>query len=171
MTIGGRVVLLVSSYAPLLFLFAALQSFGAGWPSRVCVLLGVLSIVALGLLIATLRGGSAPEVDTFEGARNRDADVMAYLVTYVVPFAAATDGTDHGSRVGLAMFAGLVAVLYLRSSVYYVHPLLLLYGIHVHEATRQGVPVIILTRQRFLRQSADLRVISIGDNVYMEKSK
>jgi hypothetical protein len=36
----ARGVLFVSSYAPLLFLFAILESFGPGWPSRVCGIVG-----------------------------------------------------------------------------------------------------------------------------------
>lgn len=170
MTVVGRTILFVSSYAPLLLLFSVLESFGAGWPSKLCLLVGAISIVALGVLLVLLRATSSPESDDFKGARSRDADVMAYVVSYVVPFAAATDDTDEATRIALAVFAGLVAVLYIRSSVYYVHPLLLLFGIHVYEATRQGVPVIILTRRRYLRQTANLRVISIGDNVYMEKA-
>lgn len=169
MTVVGRSILFISSYAPLLFLFSLLESFGAGWPSRLCLLVGAVSIVALAVLLLLLRTTSSPESDNFEGARSRDADVMAYVVSYVVPFAAATDDTDWPTRIALAVFAGLVAVLYIRSSVYYVHPLLLLFGIHVYQATRHDVPVIILTRQRHLRQSTNLRVINVGDNVYMEK--
>jgi hypothetical protein len=169
-TILGRSILFASSYAPLLFLFAVLESFGGGWPSRLCFLFGAVSIAALGCLLVLLRVTSSTDTDTFQGARSRDADVMAYVVSYVVPFAAATDRTDEATRIALAMFAALVAVLYIRSSVYYVHPLLLLFGIHVYEATRQDVPVIVLTRRRHLRQSTNMRVISIGDNAYMEKA-
>jgi hypothetical protein len=170
MTAFGRGILFVSSYAPLLVLFAVLESFGHGWPSRLCLIVAAVSVAALGGMLVLLRTTSSPVSDAFEGARSRDADVMAYVVSYVVPFAAATDKTDEATRVALAVFACLVAVLYIRSSVYYVHPLLLLFGIHVYEATRHDVPVIILTRRRQLRQSTNLRVISIGDNVYMEKA-
>lgn len=71
--------------------------------------------------------------------------------------------------MGLALFAVMIAVLYIRSAVFYVHPLLLLAGIHVYEASRNGVPVIVLTRERYLRQSCDLKVVSVALNVYLEK--
>ena len=93
---------------------------------------------------------------------------MAYVVSYVVPFAAATN-QDGATRWALALFAALIAVLYVRSGVFYVHPMLLLAGIHVYEAARNGVPVIVLTRQRHLRQSSSLKVVSIALNVYLEK--
>jgi hypothetical protein len=169
MTVLARTVLFVSSYAPLLFLFALLESFGSGWTSRLCVIVGAVSIVALGLIWWSLGTQLQPEQDQFQGSHNRDSDVMAYVVSYVVPFAAVTDKGDDSTRLALAVFAGLIAVLYIRSAVYYVHPLLLLVGIHVYEATRHGVPVVVLTRQRYLRQTCTLRVINIGPNVYVEK--
>lgn len=171
MTALSRTILFVSSYAPLLFLFALLESFGQGWPSTLCFVLGAVSIAALGILLVTLRATLSPEQVNFTGAHSRDADVMAYVVTYVVPFAAATDETPQPTRVALALFACLIAILYIRSAVYYVHPLLLLYGIHVYEVSRGGAPCIVLTRQRQLRQQESLRVIHIGQNVYMEKAK
>jgi len=168
MSVVARIVLFVSSYAPLLILFAVLKSFGPGWPSTVCVTVAVASIVLLvvGWLV-TQRTFSFNYLE-FEGARSRDADVMAYVVSYVVPFAAATNADDTATRWALALFATLIAVLYIRAAVFYVHPLLLLAGIHVYEATRDGVPVIVLTRQRHLRQKCQLQVVRIGPNVYSE---
>lgn len=98
---------------------------------------------------------------------------MAYVVSYVVPFAAAANPADpahpdHTTRWALAFFAVMVAMLYIRSAVFYVHPLLLLAGVHVYEASRDGVPVVILTKQRYLRQECHLRVVKIGQNVYAE---
>lgn len=164
----ARAVLFASSYAPLLILFAILESFGTGWPSWACGILGVASIIALSFVWWALRRQLAVDQARFEGARNRDADVMAYVVTYIVPFAAATDA-NQGTRIALVVFATMIAVLYVRSAVFYVHPLLLFVGLHVYEATRNGVPVVVLTRQRHLRQSCNLRVVSIGHNVYLER--
>jgi hypothetical protein len=168
MSVVARIVLFVSSYAPLLILFAVLKSFGPGWPSTVCVTVGIVSIVFLVIGWMATQKNLAFNYLTFEGARSRDADVMAYVVSYVVPFAAATNADDTATRWALALFAVLIAMLYIRAAVFYVHPLLLLAGIHVYEATHDGVPVVVLTRQRHLRQQTQLKVIRIGPNVYSE---
>ena len=168
MSVVSRVVLFVSSYAPLLILFSLLESFGQGWPSRLCLYVGIGSAVLLVLLWVVLHTQLSTDEATIEGARSRDADVMAYVVSYVVPFAAAADASSGETRWALAVFAALIAVLYVRSAVFYVHPLLLLAGIHVYEATRNDVPVIVLTRQRQLRQSTQMTVIRIGSHVYLE---
>lgn len=170
-SVAARIVLFVSSYAPLLILFAVLKSFGPGWPTRVCVIVGVgsVALLILGWMI-TQRTLAFNYLD-FQGARSRDADVMAYVVSYVVPFAAATNADDPATRWALAVFAALIAVLYIRAAVFYVHPLLLLAGIHVYEATHQGVPVIVLTRQRHLRQQSRLQTVRIAPNVYAEVNR
>lgn len=168
MTYAARFVLFVSSYAPLLILFGVLHSFGAGWPRTACFATGIASIVLLALGWAALHKTLAFNIETFDGARTRDADVMSYVATYVVPFAAAANGSDTATRWALAVFAVVIAALYIRSAVFYVHPLLLLCGIHVYEATREGVPVTLLTRQPHLRQECQLQVVRISQNVYSE---
>lgn len=167
MSVFGKAVLFVSSYAPLLVLFAVLRSFGHGWAMWLCIGVAVSSVVALGIMWGVLKHRRSVDHATFTGAKSRDSDVMAYVVSYVVPFAAATN-TDYATRFGLALFAGIIAVLYIRSAVFYVHPLLLLAGVHVYEAARNDVPVIVLTRQPYLRQNCNLRVVSLGLNVYVE---
>lgn len=168
LSVTGRLILFVSSYAPLLLLFAILRSFGDGWPSIVCGVVAILSVVALGAVWWLLLLRSTVDFGEFTGARSRDVDVMAYFVTYVVPFAA-VGSSDHRTRVALVVFAVIIAILYVRSAVFYVHPLLLLAGYHVYAATRGDVPVIVITRQQHLRQTSRLRIIRVSVNVYLEK--
>lgn len=97
MSVAARIVLFVSSYAPLLILFAVLKSFGPGWPSRFCVIVGIGSVALLIVGWMVTQRTLAFNYLEFEGARSRDADVMAYVVSYVVPFAAATNADDPTS--------------------------------------------------------------------------
>jgi len=170
LTVTSRLVLFVSSYAPLLALFAILDSFGPGWPSVACALAAAVSVLAL-WLVWTLVGRSAGNWQVLESSRNRDSDVMAFFVTYVVPFAAAQDANGR-TRIALLVFAVIIAALYVRSAIFYVHPLLLLAGYHVFEATTEaGRPIIVITRQRYLRQRETLWTTLIAPAVYREKKK
>src|SRR6185436_939969 len=117
----------------------------------------------------TLVGRSAGDWQVLASSRNRDSDVMAFFVTYVVPFAAAQDAGGR-TRVALAVFAVIVAALYVRSAIFYVHPLLLLAGYHVFEATTQaGIPVIVITRRRYLSQRETVWTTLVAPAVYLEK--
>ncbi len=56
----------------------------------------------------------APSVVRIETAEARDADVLAYLATYLVPFAAVTANSAR-QRAALAIFVVMIAVLYILS--------------------------------------------------------
>lgn len=167
LSVLARLTLFVSSYAPLLALFAILNSFGRGLPSIMCAALSVISVLSLAV-VWRLAGAGAGDWLPLRESRNRDAEVMGYFVSYVIPFAA-VDSPDNRTKVALGVFALIVAGLYLRAAVFYIHPLLLLIGFHVYDAlTEDKSPVIVMTRRRFLRQQERLWVVGIGQSVYRE---
>src|SRR4051812_26187305 len=120
----AKIILFVSSYSPLLLLFGVLGSFGDGWPRIVCIAgaaVGALMLVVVWRILAR----SAATWVTLRSAQSRDSDVMAYFASYVVPFAAAQT-SDTKMRIALGVFVVITAALYLRASIFYIHPLLLL---------------------------------------------
>lgn len=170
LTVAARLVLFVSSYSPLLFLFAILDSLGRGWASIICASVAGVSIallVAVWLLLLRGAGDWLP----LKNSKSQDKEVMSFFVTYVVPFAAAQDGSSK-SRWALLLFAVIVAALYLRSAIFYIHPLLLLAGYHVLDATTElDTPVTVLTRRRSVRQRERLWTVRIALGVYVEKGQ
>lgn len=166
----ARLGLFASSYAPLLALFALLDSFGPGLPSIVCAALAALTTVWLGILVFSWRKRSVEWVDTVE-SRNRDADVMSFFITYVLPFASA-QAPDSKARVALLVFAVLTAAIYVRSATIYVHPILLLVGFHVYDVQdEEGVTRTLLTRKRRLRQRGRIAVSNIADGLLLERGE
>lgn len=167
-TAALRGVLFVSAYAPLLFLFALLDSFGRGWASIACAALGGLSVLLLLLAWRVLSGQARTRLELAE-SRPRDNDVIGFFATYVVPFAAAQD-SNRNARLALLLFLIIVGGLYLRADLFYVNPLLALAGIRVFEgATTTGRPVLLLTRRRFLPQQDTVYAAQISGYVYLER--
>jgi hypothetical protein len=167
---SARLVLFVSSYAPLLALFAILDSFGRGWPSIACGVLACASVAGLTIIWRVSIGGQRDWLHVRQ-SHNRDADVMAYFVSYIIPFAA-VDSPNFRTRVALGVFAVIVAALYLRASDFYIHPLLSLVGFHVFDATTTAdIPVTVVTRRRFLPQDDVLWVVPMSPSVYLERGR
>ena len=50
-----------------------------------------------------------------------------------LPFAAVDASTK--TKIALGVFAVILAALYLRAAIFYIHPLLLMAGYHVYDAT------------------------------------
>lgn len=167
MTAFAQLALFLSSYSPLFAVFALLNSFGSGWPSWLC-----LGVAALGLLLPALifliARRLAPQALQVESSQIRDGDALAYIATYLVPFAAIT-ATTARERGALGLFVFLVAVLYVRSELFYINPLLALVGYRLFQvATPAGASVVLLTRRRFLRSGIDLKARRLSDYVYWE---
>ncbi len=167
-TLLVRAVLFTSSYAPLLVLFALLDSLGRGWPSIVCVVLAVVSLVGLAVFWRSTRRLPAARLELVSG-HSRDRDVLGFFASYVVPFAAAQDAGGR-QRLALLVFLVVVAGLYLRGDLYWVNPVLGLAGVRVFEVeTAQGRPLLLLTRRRFLPQSSTVLAVQVGPHVHLER--
>jgi hypothetical protein len=127
----ARTVLFVSAYAPLLALFAILDSFHRPWAAWTCAGVAAVGLILLAVFWHVAKKGPAEGVTVVRVTR-RDEDVLAFFVTYVVPFAVAPVDSD---RVAFALlfFLALVGLLYLRAGIFRVHPVLLLCGVHLYE--------------------------------------
>jgi hypothetical protein len=167
MTAFAQFALFLSSYSPLFAVFALLDSFGSGWPTRVCLGVAVVGLL-LPALIFLIARRLAPQSLRVESSQIRDGDALAYIATYLVPFAAIT-ATTARERGALGLFVFLIAVLYVRSELFYINPLLALVGYRLFQvATPAGTSVVLLTRRRFLRSGIDLKARRLSDYVYWE---
>jgi hypothetical protein len=119
-----RARVLLSSYAPLLFiLFARVHST----PLRV-IFLG-LGLLGLGdaLRLTLLAGDKQAVPRSFVEVRDSGSQVAGYLATYLLPLLAAPD-PDAGDLVGYSIYAFLIVVITLRSDLAHINPTLYLLG-------------------------------------------
>ena len=162
-----QIVLFASSFAPLLGLFAWLNTFGAGVPS---LILGIIAGVAgLGLVafVVVVQFLTTVEVSP-SSIQPRDQDTIGYVVTYLLPFV--TLGVQSWRERGaIIFFIVLVAVLYIRASLFYVNPLLALAGFRLYEAELEtGRSVIIIVRPRYVRPGSTLQLKTVTESLYLE---
>lgn len=167
-TLLVRTVLFTSAYAPLLVLFALLDSLGRGWPSATCAAVAGISLVGLAAFWHGARALPPVRLE-LTSARSRDAEVLGFFASYIIPFAAAQDtGLRH--RLALLLFLAVVAGLSLRSDLFWVNPVLGLVGVRVYEVeTVAGRPLLLLTRRRFLPQRTVLLAAQVGAHVHLER--
>jgi hypothetical protein len=162
-----RIVLFVSSFSPLLMVFALLDTFGPGWPSRAC---WIISFASIGLLYAFLRYARriARVPICVALYRRRDQDVVGYVATYLIPFITfSADSLKEQLAVGI--FILLIAVLYMRGEFYYLNPILAARGYRALEIETPGRDIaIILTRRNYIQRESELRAIPLGHQLYWE---
>lgn len=168
MTAAAQILLFLSSYAPLFGVFALLDSFGKGWPTIACLILTGVGLVIPIAVFAGARHRLLPQPLKVATAQVRDGDALAYVATYLVPFAAINISTARG-RGALGLFVLLLAVLYVRNQLFYVNPLLSVAGYRLFQVgTPTGASAVLISGRHFLAASSELRARRLGDYVYWE---
>lgn len=163
----ARVTLFVSSYAPLLVVIALLDSFGSWIVSVACLALAGGSLLALWLALRSWRTLATTRVVTAR-ARHRDADAIAYVAGYLVPFVS-LGASDWRERAALLIFLGLLAILYIQAHLFYVNPVLALVGFRLFELeTDTGRIMLLITKRSFLQARARIDVHTVSDYVFLE---
>lgn len=169
-TAATRLVLVVSSFAPLWLALGLLEYPGAGWAASPMYVLAAGSPLALWYYLRSVQR-IAPTSETVVSSSRREHDLIAYVATYLVPFAFVTaDGWR--SDLVLGLFVVVVLGLAAHSGLYYVNPLLAAAGFHLHEIeTAADSAATLITRRRFVPSGTILRVRTIDRNIFVDTAE
>lgn len=162
-----RLLLFLSSYFPLSLIFFVVFVHDR-WGITVAVLAvgsGGLVWMLLYLRIAQRLGAIPITIVAFQ---RRDAEAMAYIVTYIIPFLVIP---FHGWKEGiaLAIFFVVLGILYVNSNMIHINPMLNLFGYHLYEITADDGGVHSLLARRTIRHKETLAVVKLGDEILLEK--
>src|ERR1700736_4856471 len=168
-TLLVRCMLFLSSYFPLALIFFLL--FLGKQPIWAIV---TLAVGLAGLIIMVLYFLQfAPRLGSFQtkvtGMQRRDADVMSYIASYLIPFVAIPFG-GWQQTVALLVFIGVLGIVYVNSNMIQVNPMLNLFGYHLYEITveKSQVPHSFITHNR-VALGQTIHIIDIGDGIFLEK--
>lgn len=96
----------------------------------------------------------------------KDADVMAYLITYIFPFI----GVTQDNLIGFIVFFVILGIIYINSNMLYVNPILSLLQYHAYEIeTDDGKTHIIIIHEKRVKTPTALNVVLIDDYFSMGK--
>lgn len=164
-----RVVLFLSSYAPLFLILVVRDSFASRWAS---IGLGALAAGSLLVLFVYLRiaASLAPLPITVSSVTSRDGDAMGYFVSYLLPFLDVSF-EDPGNAVGLGILLVVLGIVYVNSNLIHTNPILNLCGFHIFELeSDEGKKLALIARRSYVRNGATVRAVPLGDYVVMEKA-
>jgi hypothetical protein len=152
--------LFLSSYAPA-FVILAVRAYDRScllfWSAIVLLVVSVLAFVIF-LSVAPRGAEFRAEVEEMEP---RDADMAAYVATYLLPFLTVT-GANSQDVIALALFLFFIGVLWVGSGMLYLNPLLRLARVHIYVVRVRPIsdpssPADTLPRSFLLIREPDLR--------------
>ena len=162
-----RFLLFVSSYFPMAFMFFWVLVFTHRWAAIVILSLAVLGLVTLGLWLKFANGLAPTRVNVTQIQR-KDTDTVSYIATYVLPFLT-IPFSDLQQGLILTTFFLMVGVLYMNSNMIHINPMLNLTGFHIYEMILSDGRTCSIISKNVVRRGAELSVIAIGDDLYLEK--
>ena len=119
-----------SSYAPLFGLLAYTNQ-STTWAYRLLGAAAILSVIMLIAVMVSHRQDRGPEL-VVAHARPQDADVLAYIASYLIPFFA-LDLSHRHQAIAFGTFLLVLMLVYVNSSMIFVNPLLTIVGYHTFE--------------------------------------
>lgn len=161
-----RTLLFISSYFPLL-LIVFLERLDAQ-PTLAWSALGIgfAGILGIGIYLLALRRLQPVTVNVTAVSR-KDAEVMSYVMTYVIKFLAIPWDKPH-QVASLGIFFVALGVLYVSNNFIHVNPTLNMLGFRLYEIEDSaGLTYSLLTRGRVLR-GQPVRARRAGGDILIE---
>lgn len=171
--------LFLSSYLPLFALVGARSVGKSTCIALVCAALVLAGAVGTLLFFRTAHRKPLGRYELLD-VQKRDGDVAAYAATYLLPFV--TVFSDNLRDVlTLAAFIAFLGIIYVRSRLIYVNPLLALFGYHLWQVIaitagaeqRDGQPRwprYLLTRRSNIYSKQKVSAYRILDDLLLDKA-
>lgn len=165
-------MLLLSALAPpagLAFVVLALQSQRVWVAAAVGTVSVALAVGVPSVVIRSLRIVQPTAVVSVQ-TRSRDAEVLAFMATYLLPLLPALMDNTVGGIVTACVTLLFVGIVYIRSDLYYLNPTLTLWGYRLFEITcDDGHVERMLTRHiDVVRQRGSVRARRLAEGVLMQ---
>lgn len=160
----------LSSYAPLWVVLAIQARDWRLSAGLTAVAFG--SVLGLQQILQAARKTS-PEVINLRRIEPRGGDVAAYLASYLIGFVT-TGLTDWRDAAALLVFVLVLAIIYVRTGLIYINPVLALLGYRMVAAEAEisdddAVSVIAITKSDSVRHR-QVEASRLMNGVYLERS-
>jgi hypothetical protein len=163
-----KVMLFISSYAPLSVILCIL-SLQNSWRMAVALLsVGVIGILWL-VIFLRVQQSKQPFMGLIAQAQQRDGEIMGYIATYIVPFVTLPFDNWYRASAFLVLLV-TIGFLYVNSNMLYVNPALMLLGFHLYAITLDNsqAPYLCLTR-RPVKKGDYLPLLLVHKGILIEK--
>lgn len=161
-----KIILFLSSYIPL-FLIIIIRNYENLY---LIMFFGSLIVASSILLILTIRqagrvSGIYMKIDRIE---NLNMASLAYLGSYVIPFLA-TELLEIRDVLSFGVLLGIIAVIYVRSDLIYLNPMLNILGFNLYKVYSEGSSVVMITKKRIKHADTEI-VLPLAENVYLGRN-
>lgn len=129
------------------------------------LVLAVVSVLALLVFMGQAKR-IRPNSIAVADVRQKDSEVLSYIVTYLVPFLA-VDKTKPEQAVAMVGLFILICLIYIQTSMLYVNPVLTILGYNLVEVTTDRKDTMMALTSRKLRPGDTANVSKMGESILL----
>lgn len=167
----SRLLLVATSLSPILGAIAVAQ-LADGKPATLWIwwlVAAALLILVCWALLGVATKNAQKETLRIAAFENNDKEVLAFLLTYLLPFISADDfAFGHRWMVGLYVMA-IVLLVVSHANALHFNPVMGLLGYHFHNIkTESGRPILLIGRKQLRSTGVEINAVELAENIYVE---
>lgn len=163
----GRLLLVATALAPILLVYGAAIFFEDRDLAFSLVAVAVLLVVICHMLLRFMRRHGGSERVRLENVTAKDTDILSFLVAYMLPIILGEE--FQANPLAIATFIGILGLVFFRSDIYHVNPLMGILGYHFYQVTTSSkISYLLVTTRKDPMRPGDLMVRRVSRNLLME---
>lgn len=134
--------------------------------SAVWILLGVISFIALYLVLSLRRSRGGQDFKNIDSYKSRDELVTTYILVYIFPFVV----LDYSSLINwmaFLIFFLVIGIIQVRSTHLHVNPILAILGYRIYEVDTGERKVLLVTKKDIQEPVDSVRTVELSNDVHM----
>jgi len=165
----GRLSLTATALAPILLVYGAAIFFEKRiWAVVLTVVAALLVVICHLLLRHMLRHGMAERVE-IESIKAKDTEILSFLVAYLLPILLGDKVTAN--PLAIVVFVGIMGLVFFRSDIYHVNPLMGMLGYHFYAVTTTSkITYLLVTTSKEPMRPGGLVYRPLSQRLLMEVS-
>lgn len=165
-SLGARVELLISSFAPLFAILGVRLWDRRLWGAAFLI----LAVWGLGVLarLLWLRRTRAPDLVVLDRVEDLGDQVAGHVTGYLLPLLVPV-GASIGDLLLTTVTLLLIATILVQSNRVHLNPLLYLFGFRIYSATAGTKTYYLIAKSEMSSQSGDFAMVEVDRSIALEK--
>jgi hypothetical protein len=127
-----------------------------------------LVFICWALLRYVARSGQKHTIDIGQ-FEDKDKEVLAFLLAYLLPFAAAKDILAEVHWLTAAYVFGIILLVFTHARAVHFNPMMGLLRYHFYNVKdRDGVSMLLMSRRELRRAGLQIEAVRIAEDIYLD---
>ncbi|MCK4997393.1 hypothetical protein KAS08_03740 [Candidatus Pacearchaeota archaeon] len=163
-----KLVLFISSFSPLILIWAIKLQKINKYSLLIAISIIIISSLILLLVLEKARRGNNPDKIKINSIEDLNSSHIEYLLAYVFAFLP----FGEGSVATFFIFISVLVIVYLKSNLLYVNPLLVVFGYSILKIKDNNEnSLILITRKSSHINNTKINLSILNGNIFVESKR